>query len=224
MLKIINSRLKRVIPEFPKGQTSHKTEPEVIFSRLSRFPKGSDRQGLDVFQRYPELVLIRTVTAQPEPELTCLVSNACRNLYQFQPDRVHLHLPQRLGKYQTPEPVEQIVGQTMKLKPIGIHNHGGRTDSAKVESVLSLLPKQTGFARLIRRTDTRSPALSAMMTGTIHLHVMMVRWKSACAGTIRNRSPMRLSGNTCPSASGLRSLNCGLIKTEVPSACTAELP
>ena len=67
------------------------------------------------------------------------MSNACRNLYQFQSDRIHLHLTHGFGKRQTPEPVEQIVGQAMQRESIGIYNHGGRADRAKVEAVLSFL-------------------------------------------------------------------------------------
>lgn len=79
------------------------------------------------------------MTAQPEPELSCLVSNTCRNFYQFQPDRIRLHLTHGFGKCQAPEPVEQVVGETMQLESIGIHNHGRGTDPAKVETVLSFL-------------------------------------------------------------------------------------
>lgn len=59
------------------------------------------------------------------------------DLYQFQSDRIHLHFTHGLWKHQSPEPVKEVVGEAMQLKPIGIHNHGGRTDRAKVETVLS---------------------------------------------------------------------------------------
>ena len=69
------------------------------------------------------------------------MSNACCDLYQFQTNRIHLHLTHGLRENQTPEPVEQVIGKAMQLEPVGIHNHGGRTDRAKVEAILTLFDK-----------------------------------------------------------------------------------
>ena len=66
------------------------------------------------------------------------MSDTGRDLYKFEPDRIHLHFAHGLGKRQTAEPVEQTVGQTMQLKPFGIHDHGRGTDRAKVKAVLPL--------------------------------------------------------------------------------------
>ena len=79
------------------------------------------------------------MAAQPEPKLPGLVSDARSDLYQFQPDCIDLHFTHGLWKRQTPEPVKQVVSKAMQLEPIGIHNHGGRTDRAKIEAVLSFL-------------------------------------------------------------------------------------
>ncbi len=79
------------------------------------------------------------MTTQPEPKLPGLVSDARSDLYQFQPDCIHLHFTHGLWKRQTPEPVKQVVSKAMQLEPIGIHNHGGGTDRAKIEAVLSFL-------------------------------------------------------------------------------------
>lgn len=96
------------------------------------------------------------------------MSNTGCNFYQPQPDRIHLHLAHGLGKHHATEPIEQVVCQTMDLEPVGIHNHGGRTDCPKVKAVLALFNEVFHGAAVAVKPDNIPDGRSMLVTTNVY--------------------------------------------------------